>query len=117
MLAQLVADEVLVPAVVDGFKGTAYLHADDAASLDDLAPARLTLLSPFDNLICDRSRTEALWDVEFRLEIYTPATKRRWGYYVLAVLDGDRVVGRIDASRRPDDAAAGGEVACTPSPA
>ncbi len=98
VLSRLVADEVLVPAIVDGFRGTAYLHADDAASLDDLAPARLTLLSPFDNLICDRSRTEALWDVEFRLEIYTPAAKRRWGYYVLAVLDGDRVVGRIDAA-------------------
>ena len=101
MLARLVGDDVLVPAVVDGFKGTAYVHADDAATLEDLAPARLTLLSPFDNLICDRSRTEALWGVEFRLEIYTPAAKRRWGYYVLAVLDGDRMVGRIDAGLDP----------------
>jgi uncharacterized protein len=97
-LTRLVDDGVVVPAVVEGFRGTSYVHADDVATLDDLAPARLTLLSPFDNLICDRSRTEALWDVEFRLEIYTPAAKRRWGYYVLGVLDGDRIIGRIDAA-------------------
>jgi uncharacterized protein YcaQ len=97
-LAALVASGELVPAVVDDLKGKWYLHADDAAALDELTPARLTLLSPFDNLICDRSRTEALWDVEFRIEIYVPAAKRRWGYYVLAVLDGDRIVARIDAA-------------------
>jgi uncharacterized protein YcaQ len=97
VLARMVADGELVPARVEGIRGTSYVHADDLAGLDDLAPARLTLLSPFDNLICDRSRTAALWDVEVRLEIYTPAAKRQWGYYVLPVLDGDRIVGRVDA--------------------
>ena len=97
VLARMVADDELVPARVEGFRGTSYVHAADVADLADLSPARLTLLSPFDNLICDRSRTEALWDVEIRLEIYTPAAKRRWGYSVRAVLDGDRIVGRIDA--------------------
>ncbi|HVN51777.1 MAG TPA: crosslink repair DNA glycosylase YcaQ family protein [Acidimicrobiales bacterium] len=98
VLEGLVADGVLVPARVEGLRGPAYLHANDAATLDELAPARLALLSPFDNLICDRARTQALWDVEFRIEIYVPAAQRRWGYYVLAVLDGDRIVGRIDAA-------------------
>jgi len=97
-LAELVASGELVPATVDGLKGRWYVHADDAASLDELAPARLTLLSPFDNLICDRDRTEALWGFRYRLEIYTPVAKRQYGYYVLPILDGDRLVGRIDAA-------------------
>lgn len=97
-LAELVAGGELVPAAVDGLKGRWYVHADDAATMDQLAPARLTLLSPFDNLICDRDRTEALWGFRYRLEIYTPAAKRRYGYYVLPILDGDRLVGRIDAA-------------------
>jgi uncharacterized protein len=101
VLARLVAEGELVPATVEGQRGRWYLHARDADTLAELAPARLSLLSPFDNLICDRARTEDLWDVEFRLEIYTPVAKRRWGYYVLAVLDGDRLVGRIDAATDP----------------
>ena len=97
-LAELVEDGELVPATVDGLKGRWYLHADDHAEVDDLPPARLTFLSPFDNLICDRDRTEALWGFRYRLEVYTPVAKRRYGYYVLPVLDGDRLVGRIDAA-------------------
>jgi uncharacterized protein len=63
---------------------------------DGRMPARTTLLSPFDRLIHDRDRAEALWGFFYRLEMYVPKAKRQYGYYVLPVLHGDRIVGRID---------------------
>ncbi len=92
-----------VQLVGDGgetWPGPWYLHTDDLPLLERLEAGdwqpRTSLLSPFDNLICDRARTELLWDFHFRIEIYVPQAKRQYGYYVLPILHGDRLIGRID---------------------
>jgi uncharacterized protein YcaQ len=66
------------------------------AAEDGSIPDRVTFLSPFDRLISDRDRTETLFDFHYRLEMYVPPAKREYGYYVLPILVGDRLVGRIE---------------------
>ncbi len=77
-----------------------YIHSDALPLLEQLQAGswqpRTTLLSPFDNLICDRKRTETLFDFYYRSEIYTPKAKRQYGYYVMPILHGENLIGRID---------------------
>jgi uncharacterized protein YcaQ len=74
-------------------KGEWHAHPD---AEDGPIGKRVTFLSPFDRLIHDRDRAEALWDYRYRLEMYVPKAKREYGYYVLPILRGDRLIGRID---------------------
>jgi uncharacterized protein YcaQ len=92
-LDDLVREGVAVPARVEGLEDGYVAHA---ALLDLAWKPRTVLLSPFDDLVSHRDHTEALFDFFFRLEIYVPKAKRRWGYFVMPLLHGDRLIGRID---------------------
>lgn len=92
-IAELVEAGDLVPVTVKGWREQAYL--DPAARRPRKVQAH-ALLSPFDNLIWFRDRTERMFGVKVRLEIYTPAEKRTHGYYVLPFLEGDAITARVD---------------------
>ena len=102
-LKDLLSEGLIVSARVVGedgpWRGEWYVHRDDIPlleSLDSEWSPRTVLLSPFDNLICDRARTLAMWGFDFTIEIYVPKSRRKYGYYVMPILHGDRLVGRID---------------------
>ena len=103
VLAELVTEGWITRVTIEGdealWPGEWYIHADDLAlvtELNDHWIPRTVLLSPFDNLICDRARTLTMWDFDFTIEIYVPQVQRKYGYYVMPILHGDRLVGRVD---------------------
>jgi uncharacterized protein YcaQ len=99
---ELVREGILIPVQVEGSKATRYVLTDEKPMLDAtadpgprLSPA-VTLLAPLDPLIWDRRMLRELFGFDYIWEVYIPAAKRRWGYYVLPILFGDRLVGRIE---------------------
>jgi len=87
--------EVGEPAVVEGVDGE--WRVDPSLPGQPFA-GRAALLSPFDRLIHDRRRTLELFEFDYYLEMYKPAARRRWGYFALPILYGDRLVGKLDAT-------------------
>ena len=83
-------------AIVEGVEGEWRVDAAALETVDAFAP-RTVLVSPFDRLVFDRDRLLDLFDFEYLLEMYKPAAKRRWGYFALPILHGDRFVGKLDA--------------------
>lgn len=97
----------LVQVKVDGWKQDTFVHRDFAPLLEEAAKGTLastvtTVLSPFDPVVWDRKRTAALFDFDYAIECYTPAAKRKYGYFVLPLLSRGRLVGRVDAKAHRD---------------
>ena len=89
------------PAVVEGVQGEWRV---DPAQLGQPFSGRAALVSPLDRLVYDRKRMTELFGFDYQLEMYKPAAKRRWGYWALPILSGDRLVGKLDAAAdRTDD--------------
>jgi uncharacterized protein YcaQ len=87
------------PAVVDGVRGKWRV---DPTYLDMPFRGRAALLSPLDRLIFDRKRMTEVFEFEYQLEMYKPVAKRRWGYWAMPILYGDRLVGKLDATAERD---------------
>ena len=90
--------EVLAAPADGGKPRAAYAWSDLPDRLDDVPepPARIRTLSPFDPLLRDRNRAQRLFGFDYRIEVFVPEAKRRYGYYVFPLLEGDRLIGRID---------------------
>jgi uncharacterized protein YcaQ len=109
MVRELAAEGALVEAGIEGLDDVAYIHPEnlelaERAAAGGLASTRTTFLSPFDPVVWDRQRARWLFDFDYALECYTPAPKRRWGYFVLPLLRRGRLVGRMDAKAHRADA-------------
>jgi uncharacterized protein YcaQ len=100
-LESLVDEGELVRGSVEGWPSPAYMHRDllpvaQRAARDRLQPTVTTLLSPFDPVVADRQRAEELFGFTYRIEVYTPPSKRRYGYYTLPILHRGNLIGRLD---------------------
>jgi hypothetical protein len=99
---ELVAEGELVPIEVEGLKGTRYIIAGEEDIRDateapgSLAPPSVAFLAALDPIVWDRRLLRTLWGFDYLWEVYVPEAKRRWGYYVLPILYGERLVGRIE---------------------
>ena len=91
--------DIGLPVVIEGLRGE---WRADAELLDQRFRGRAALLSPLDRLVYDRKRMEELFAFDYQLEMYKPAAKRRWGYWAMPILYGDRLVGKLDCTSQRD---------------
>ncbi len=103
-LTRLLERGIIFPVDVEGMGEPFYIRDEDRQTLEqiftyDLPEPRAVILAPLDNLLWDRRLVEALFDFHYRWEVYKPASERRYGYYVLPVLYGDRFVARFEPGR------------------
>jgi uncharacterized protein YcaQ len=101
LLPALAAEGALIEVRVEGWPGPGYVHPAnlalaEAAAAGTAVPELTTLLSPFDPLVWDRARALAMFGFDYRIECYTPAPKRRYGYFTLPILWRGQIVGRLD---------------------
>jgi uncharacterized protein YcaQ len=85
-------------AVVEGLRGTWQVDPEQLDRLKEPFEGRTALLSPLDRLVFDRKRMTEIFDFDYQLEMYKPVAKRRWGYWAMPILQGDRLVGKVDAT-------------------
>jgi uncharacterized protein YcaQ len=102
LLAELVEAGTLVPVIIDGVRGDRFVLADELALLAGATPGRdrppgVAFLAPLDPFVWDRGFLRSLYGFDYVWEVYVPAARRRWGYYVLPLLFGDQLVGRIES--------------------
>jgi uncharacterized protein YcaQ len=102
LLEELAEEGSLLRATVENSSETAYVHPDNAKVAERILSGTLrssvtTLLSPFDPVVWDRARAAELFGFDYKIEVYTPAAKRRYGYYSLPILHDGALVGRLDA--------------------
>lgn len=107
-LNRLMDQERVMQVDVDGWDAPGYVHPDnlqqvEAAAMGDIPRSKTTFLSPFDPLVWDRDRARELFDFDYKIEVYTPAAKRKYGYYTLPILHDNALIGRLDPKAHRKD--------------
>jgi uncharacterized protein YcaQ len=107
-LEELANEGRLLKGKVEGLKNSSYIHPEHQALLEQAArgalkPTGTFLLSPFDPVVWDRKRMRALFNFEYTIECYTPPAKRKYGYYILPILQDGSLIGRLDAKAHRKD--------------
>ena len=101
LMRELVEREMIMPVKVEGFESSGYIHTASLQLLEEISSGRIAattthILSPFDPLVWDRARLNGLFGMDFRVECYTVAEKRKYGYWLLPILHRDEIIGRMD---------------------
>lgn len=101
LIDRMIDEGKLHPVQVEGWDVPGYFHPDDHAAIDaasngQIPVSKTTLLSPFDPIVWDRARAQELFDFNYLIECYTPAPKRKYGYFTLPILYNNRLIGRLD---------------------